>query len=54
MKRLHNTRKTSAEMGGLSEDRSKKGIRGRKVERKGQQLGAVEKITKVAELQSDK
>ena len=43
----------SAEMGGLSEERSEKG-RGIKVERKGQQQGPMEKITKVAVQRSDK
>ena len=41
-RRLQTTRKTTAKMGGLCEERSKKGRGGRKVERKGQQQGAME------------
>ena len=44
---LANVRKTSARMGGLSEERSRKGRGRRKVERKCQQQGAMKKITKV-------
>ena len=36
---LHKTRKTTAKMGGLCEERPEKGRGGRKVERKGQQQG---------------
>ena len=48
-------RNTTAKMGGLSEERSKKG-RGccRKVERNGQRQGAIEKIMKVAVQQKEK
>ncbi len=42
-RRLQKTEKTTAKMGGLSEERSEKGRGGRKVERKGQQQGAMEK-----------
>ena len=45
---LWKTRKATAKMGGLYEERPKKGRGGRKVERKGQQRGPVEKLTKVA------
>ena len=38
---LQKTRKTTAKMGGMCEERSEKG-RGRKVERKGQQQGPME------------
>ena len=41
-------RKTTDKMGGLCEETSEKGRGGRKVVRKGQQQGPVEKITKVA------
>ena len=39
---LQKTRKTTAKMGGLCEERSEKGRGGRKVERKGQQQGGME------------
>ena len=41
-RRLQKTRKTTAKMGGLCEERYKKGRGGRKVERKGQQQRAME------------
>ena len=41
-RRLQKTRKTTAKMGGLCEERSEKGRGGRKVERKGQQQGPME------------
>ena len=41
-------RKTTAKMGGLCELRSKKDRGGRKVDRKVQQQGVMEKMTKVA------
>ena len=44
--------KDTGKMGGLSEERSKKG-RGSKVERKGQQQGAIEKITKVKDIHKE-
>ena len=47
-------RKTTAKMGGLCEERSEKGRGGRKVERKGQREGAMEKIMKVAVQRCDK
>ena len=40
--RFQKTRKTTAKMGGLCEERSEKGRGGRKVERKGQQQGPME------------
>ena len=40
-------------MGGLCEERSEKGRGGRKVERKGQQQGAMVKITKIGVLGGD-
>ena len=43
---LQKTRKTTAEMGGLCEERTKKGREGRKMERKGQQQGPVETHSK--------
>ena len=46
--RQKKSRKTTAEMGGLCEERAEKGGGGRTVERKGQQQGPMEKITKVA------
>ena len=52
-RRLPKARKTTAKMGGLSEERSKKGRGGRKDERKRQQQWAMENITKVAEQRSD-
>ena len=39
---LQKTRKTTAKMGGLCEERPEKGRGGRKVERKGQQQGPME------------
>ncbi len=44
-------RKTTAKMGGLCAERSEEG---RKMQRKCQQQGAMEKITKVALQQGDK
>ena len=40
--RFRKTRKTTAKMGGLCEERSEKSRGGRKVERKGQQQGPME------------
>ena len=52
--RLQKTRKTTGKMGGLCEERYEKGREGRKMERKGQQQGEMEKITKVAVQRSNK
>ena len=41
-RRFQKTRKTTVKMGGLCEEISEKGKGGRKVERKGQQQGAME------------
>ena len=46
-------RKTVSETGGLRDQRSEKGSGARKVERKGQQTGGMEKINKVAVQRSD-
>ena len=46
--RLQKMRKTTARMGGLCEERSEKDRGGRKVDRKFQQQGVMEKITMVA------
>ena len=43
---LQKTKKTTAKMGGLREERSKKDRGGRKVERIGEQNGEMGKITK--------
>ena len=42
VRRLQKTRKNTAKMGGLCEERSEKGRGGRKVERNGQQQGPME------------
>ena len=47
-RRLQKTRKTTAKMGGLSKEIYQKGRGGRKVQRKGQQQGPMETITKIA------
>ena len=55
-RRLQKTRKTTAKMGGLCEERSEKGRGGRKVERKGQRKGPMErnyKSSRTAEWQLD-
>ena len=55
-RRLHQTRKTTAKMGGLCEERSEKGRGGSKVERKGQQQGPMEtnsKSSRTSELPID-
>ena len=53
-RRLQKTRKTTAKLGGLCEERSMNGRGWRKVGRKGQQQGAVEENPKLAVRQSDK
>ena len=47
-RRLQKTRKTTAKMGGLCEERSKKGRGGKKLGRKDQKQGVMEKITNIA------
>ena len=53
-RRLQKTRKTTAKMGGLPEERPKKGRRRRKVERKNQQQRVMEENNAEVEQQSDK
>ena len=52
-RRLQKTRKTTAKMGGLCEDRSEKGRGGRHLERKCQQQRAMEKLQKYSRVTTD-